>query len=323
MLETLAGIPLSQNTVIIAFLIDGLTNKDLFPNNLFKTEVIYYDDYTNIRTTIVDNSFELVSCRSLSGYAFEEIIKKNVELYVNGLCLKFPPGRVYDLKNSLINISLYCQNYADKNCLYDQDFKTKILDKKLSLHYLGLNVDIDEPLDVFNNQLESFQVIINPLLSTKAELFYQFTKVESDFGILSESLNEKTTISATSYTFNNVFNFKLNFEQKENRDSIKLFSLDVYVKNNRKTFRRFYYKIQNLFADLGGIINISLIFGKLLVYIYNKKSFEIDLLNGLFDVEDLTKLNILNFTSEIAQKIEKIDSLNEKGKNYGNKGDSN
>ena len=306
-IDKAAGIDLSQNTVILAFIIEGLTSKDLFPNNLFKMETTYYDDYTNIRTTIVDNTFELVSCRSLSGYIQEDIVKKNIELYVNGVCLKFPPGKKYDLKNSLINVSFYCFNSKDGNCLYDETFKTKVLDKTVSVFYLGLNVDIDQPENFFNNKLESFQMIINPLLSTKAELFYQFTKVESDLGIVSESLNEKTTISATSYTFNNVFNYKLNFSQKEYRETIKLFNLDVYFKNDRKTFRRFYYKLQNLFADLGGIINISLIFGKLLVYMYNKRSFELDLLNDLFSVEDVSKLNILNLNNNPIKKIEKIN----------------
>ena len=301
-LESLAGIPLSQNTVIIAFLVEGLTSKDIFPNNLFKMEVVYYDDFTNLRTTIVDNSFELVPCRNISGYTYENIVKKNVELYVNGICLKFPPGKQYDLKNSLINISFYCHSYSDTNCMYDETFKTKVLDKSVTLYYLGLNVDIDELENVFNNQLESFGVVLNPMLSTKADLFYEFTKVESDVGILSEILIETTTISANSYTFNNIFNYKLNSGLNKYRDTIKLFNLDVYVKNNRKTFRRIYYKLQNLFAELGGIINISLIIGKLIVYMYNKKSFESDLLNEVFNIEDIIKLKIPDYDRESFQK---------------------
>ena len=287
-IDQAAGIDLSQNTVILAFQMEGLTTKDLFPNNLFKMEVIYYDDYTNISTTIIDNTFELVSCRILSGYAFENLVKQNIELYVNGICLKFPPRKKYDLKNTLINISFYCLNYADTNCMFNQVFQDRILDKSVTFYYLGLNVDVDETDNVFNNKLESFQVIINPILSTKADLFYEFSKVESDLGIVYEFIKEKTTISAKSYTFNNIFNYKLN------KGQIKLFNLNVYFRNNRKIYRRIYYKLQNLFAELGGIINITLIIGKIILYLFNKKSFETDIINDIFSVKDVYKLNLVD-----------------------------
>jgi len=52
-----------------------------------------------------------------------------------------------------------------------------------------------------------------------------------------------------------------------------------------KKYERIYKKLQNVFADLGGLFNTLIIIGNILVAQLNKKKFYYDLINKTFYID--------------------------------------
>lgn len=62
-----------------------------------------------------------------------------------------------------------------------------------------------------------------------------------------------------------------------------------------KKYERLYKKLQNVFADLGGLLSSFILIGKILICEFNKKKFDYDLINYLFEKpvkEENDNLNI-------------------------------
>ncbi len=88
-----------------------------------------------------------------------------------------------------------------------------------------------------------------------------------------------------------------------------IFWLNIYVSDKVKYVTREYLKIQNIFANLGGIIQIVLIIFKLTFSPFLQKKMNLKIINELFDFDDFVKQEVSDNKVVRRIGISRIDSL--------------
>jgi len=106
-------------------------------------------------------------------------------------------------------------------------------------------------------------------------------------------------------------------QQLLDNSNSNIFCLSIYVSNQVKYMTREYIKLQSIFANLGGIIQVVLIFFKVLFYPYFQKKLNLKIINELFDFDDalisgindkkvLRRSNVIRIDSLIGTKIDRF-----------------
>jgi len=122
----------------------------------------------------------------------------------------------------------------------------------------------------FDNNLNILQII---------NFNYGVVKLIDDTGIIFSKTNQKYSLK------NNYQSIVSNYN-----DIGLIFKLEI--NSVMKEYERIYKKLQNVFADLGGLFNLLLLIGNLIVVHINKKKFDYDLINKIFFLDDeLENLN--------------------------------
>lgn len=128
--------------------------------------------------------------------------------------------------------------------------------------------------------VESFDWDKDYLILSSLYLNYGVIKLIDDSGII---------FSDESH----FFNFKResrSYINNYNPDKLNIFLIDFNTV--MKQYERNYKKLQNVFADLGGLFNSFILIGKIIVAQINKKKFDYDLINKIFFLEkENIKLN--------------------------------
>jgi len=88
-----------------------------------------------------------------------------------------------------------------------------------------------------------------------------------------------------------------------------IFWLSIYISNHVKYMTREYIKVQNIFANLGGIIQVVLIFFKIIFYPYFQKKLNLKIINELFDFDDALISGMTDTKVLKRSNIKRIDSL--------------
>lgn len=162
-------------------------------------------------------------------------------------------------------------------------------------------------LSLFSFEYSYLDYIIN-VNKQKYEMFRNFSNVFSNNFILETGDLKNTKIHnkmlrmdfgfIKSIEDSGIFFYepKIDFSVKKNYDS--LISFDEGIDNGlisvseisfnkiMKQYHRTYKKLQNVFADLGGIFSSLVLIGNILISQLNKKKFDYDLINNLFRIEN-------------------------------------
>jgi hypothetical protein len=119
---------------------------------------------------------------------------------------------------------------------------------------------------------------------------------------------------------------KLNNYDNDYAGKISLLTIDIYFNNKLQYVKRVYSKIQDVFANIAGIMNFLTVLGKIIVGFYSTFAFEEDLINSVFkrvnvdesnfkkDYNSSLKVNIIDNNNNenrgklATQKCEKIDT---------------
>jgi len=119
-------------------------------------------------------------------------------------------------------------------------------------------------------------------LQDTAVFDYKVAEVVNNRGFIFKELTRSTSIKKNyvyfsqdyfAFTKNNPFDF-----------------FRIEIAQIKKLYERNYKKLQNIFADLGGIFNCLIFIGTLLVCQFNKKKFDCDVINYLIRAESPKEL---------------------------------
>ena len=104
--------------------------------------------------------------------------------------------------------------------------------------------------------------------------YLKHIRIESDDGLLFTTNHTKNSFTLGEFTHNTVFE----------RDSSTFLSLSIELENTLQKYQRKYYKLQDLAAQSGGIINCCYMIAMIILKIYEKNSYFEYLINNFFEV---------------------------------------
>lgn len=198
-----------------------------------------------------------------------------------------------------------CKNSTSKNVICKSQ---ETIDAMLQTSYFGY-YSTDYLIDSRNFKEPGAKIGRDYFMTTNANIRKGCVKYLSTHQLVSDEgwiFNDEKMNSFTVYS-----NDKENFELKTYKegDQKTLFNMIVRKMNNEKVYIRKYKKIQNVFADMGGFMNILFMTLYLLTIPMNSKMYYQTLANKLFNFEkdDPPSENIENFKN--AKTI--LDDMNE------------
>jgi len=114
--------------------------------------------------------------------------------------------------------------------------------------------------------------------------------LQDDKGWVFGDVQPTSTLTFDSRTFEN--DFKSDQDYIDNITSSRLYTFAIYIKKNQDLYYRSYMKIQDLLAQVGGVLKFIMFAFGLLCNYYNKIIREKLLINELFDWEEnVSKIN--------------------------------
>ena len=235
------------------------------------------------------NTIESSDCSNFKDF---DISKNNNLTFPERMsCLNFNNmelGGFWDTnKLSLFNIDISkCSNRP--KCKNDTEI-TNFLSNPIifTIYTTQIYTDLNEKNQILKVNLKLFDIEIDFKVHKIKNIFYKNAKITTDMGIL--------TSMSTNYSLLGIDYDKDDFKIIDNNSSDRtLFEANFYLGVGTEIYDVKYLKIQQVFANLGGIIGfINLIFCNVAL-VFNTHDKNIKLINKLFDFNSLRCENYLS-----------------------------
>jgi hypothetical protein len=173
--------------------------------------------------------------------------------------------------------------YDIRNCKSPEEIKNK---KGFSINFFvgGYKIDPTKYQDPLKPYVHKIQSYIDPFLSKTITLYYEtYTIINDSNWVFNDLIEIDRKIGFTNYISD--------YDTIENGQ----LTVNLEITGRKKTIMRTYIKIQNIFANLGGLIqSISLIFG-IIIYLFQQKMINKKIISKLFEInEDSNDENEIN-----------------------------
>jgi len=325
-----------QDSPIALFLLDAMGKELNQPDRYFNFLVKFWNveilnnNYQNTtdykkwftpKTTIID--LPLKNCSDLNLSKFKTYYENLPKFYPSAVCIdlrnlnytlfgKYGGNDGYSSLNIHIRRCLNSTAENKTNCFPEDE-----IDKKLSQIYLNL-ITIENDINSNNYQNPILEYTKNDPLLISSTIFKTFFK----------------EVNLVRFNSNNGFIFDTTEKFETYRtDKIKE-SVDLRGKNTLypgtfsqvnirssgkiELFNRSYFKLQESFALIGGIIHVILLLGKMFVYIYSQNAMSNYLFLNLFEYDEIKK--IFNKERIIKSKLilNQVGTFNLSDKNLNN-----
>lgn len=180
-----------------------------------------------------------------------------------------------------IIIQVYCgeKQKNGKNCFNDNEYHKRFYGKNFNLFYSNSLINMDNKTHPFFITLLKDYMFLNPLLGKFIDVLYYNIKLENDFGIIFESLSVENSIKIDTIQHNYMLN---NYPEDYSKNDINLISVTISFTEHAEKYRRVYYKLQNVFAEVTGILKLILFLGRIVVERFSIKFFYTDMINDYF-----------------------------------------
>ena len=194
-------------------------------------------------------------------------------------------------KNILINFSPCVNTSANENqCKSNEIIKTYLDSSNFAIYFTNEAIDpnnFQKPITSFGKQL--YTPISSSTLTYIEMLFGHFNFI-TDKGLLFEDLD--TLVSANYLSNRQVLSFSSNI----------ILQIDIKLDKIKTIYSRKYDKIQNVLANIGGIIKALMILSNLVVLPFIRLHFRLNLANTIF------KFKTDNNSNTLIRKIKKDKS---------------
>ena len=191
------------------------------------------------------------------------------------------------------------------NCLahdkvIDYLLKNDIYMNIYTVKYFSDLSDYDNPLKL---QLTNVFSLIDPLIGKSFQLLYKNANISYDMGILMDK-TQNYSVFGLDYFFSDSYTIYPPMTHPSEKSILIFFQL--FITNNVETFIVNYIKIQEIFANIGGIFNSIFLFFTVITSIFNIHERDMKIVNHLFDFSDFVDNNYLNkiIKEEDKSKIE-------------------
>ena len=188
-------------------------------------------------------------------------------------------------------------SFEGKKCGTNEEVE-KLLSTRLYISTISHSVLINpsnysHPLDV--DYIVRYQEL-DGLMAKTMRMYYKEVKVETDYGWLLKDYSSESELGLHYYEVDGAHFSQTSGDKFPNT----LYWLFLYFNKNLDMYHRQYTKIQDLAAQVGGILKILYIAGQFLISIYSTISFEFDLINLFFSESDKDEIskNLSKSTNE-------------------------
>ena len=200
-----------------------------------------------------------------------------------------------------------CDN-STGNCASEEEINNFLHSADLSLYFSDNLVSTRNYKYPFTKILKEQTLKVSESYKVSLIQYLKHIRIESDDGVLFTTNHTKNSFTLGEFTHNTVFE----------RDSSTFLSLSVELDNTLQKYQRKYYKLQDLAAQSGGIINCCYMIAMIILKIYEKNSYFEYLINNFFEVrlEEFQKTIKIQSYKKNSHHINKSSS--EKIKNFNN-----
>ncbi len=138
------------------------------------------------------------------------------------------------------------------------------------------------------------------MIMKNIEFYYKTINILTDVGLILPDI-----VNTTDVLFDN----KMYTKQLHVTDpGMPYMQVDILVTNKNVYVKRTYDKLQNVFANLGGVIKSLMLIGQILVFIFNRKVMEFDMVNSFYDFsnyndDDVPKEKIVNTNNKLSKNF--------------------
>lgn len=147
---------------------------------------------------------------------------------------------------------------------------------------------------------------LSNLFYINQHMYFKNIEVKTDAGFLFESFN-----------YNNFFVFDVDSTYYSSRSaSFKFIDVFMFIKKNTLVYHRSYLKIQELAANIGGLLKFLCITSSIFLYPISNKAIKIDLMNEMFeftksphDSSGLNNISLCNLEPSLNNKENKSNSI--------------
>ena len=242
--------------------------------SLFKT-VVNESGIYNLKTNI-----NLVSCdKALSN-------SKNKDLYTDlnlkgYYCISNEQNEEPYLKEhwgnndfSMIQIKFVDCDNKTGNCASEEETSKFLHSADLSFYMIDNLVSTKNYKNPFSKVLKEQTFKVSDSYKVSVIQYLRHIRIESDDGLLFTTNHYKSSFVLGEFTHDIVFE----------RDSSTFLTLSIELDNTFQKYQRKYYKLQDLAAQVGGIVNVCFVIASLILKIYEKNSYFEYLINNFFEI---------------------------------------
>ena len=198
-----------------------------------------------------------------------------------------------------------CDN-STGNCATEEEVYDFLHSADLSFYIVDNLVSTKNYKEPFKRKLKEQSLKVSEQYKVSLIQYIKHLRIENDDNIVLRSNHSMNSFTLGDFVSNTVFD----------RDSDTFLSLSIQLDNTIEKFQRKYYKIQDVAAQVGGIINASYMVISFILKLYEKNSYFEFMLNNFFEVrldEFQKQIKLKSYNKGHIQSHRKTSSL-ESGK---------
>lgn len=224
---------------------------------------------------ITQNEIELVPCTGYWNFN-NSYTEEQLSQFLCGKNFDYDLGGYWT--EDFLNLLVYEIHFCDSNikeCMPKDYMKSFVKGKYLNLYFMDQIVDptnFDNPIKLFSRNI---YMLLDSLLYKEMELFFRTIEIDSDIGFFIE---EKSFITSFQYD-----RFTVDSKSLDDEENPLLASIWVYSTSKKITYKRSYIKVQDIAANVGGIVKFMMLAAYLLLYLPSMKAIKIRIMNEIFD----------------------------------------
>lgn len=273
---------LNNNTAFIGMLVENEDVgkvEDLYKILSFTLTHYLYKKNMNLSNDeiweIESNEINLVPCTGYWNYN-NSYTEEQLSQFLCGENFDYSLGGYWteDFLNLLVYEIHFCDS-SKRECLPLEDMKSFVKGKYLNLYFMDQIVDptnFNSPIKFFSRNI---YMLLDSLLYKEMELFFRTIEIDSDVGFFIEDKNYLTSFQYDRYTVDS--------KSLDDGENPMLASIWVYSSSKKITYKRSYIKVQDIAANVGGIVKFMMLSAYLLLYLPSMKAIKVRIMNEIFD----------------------------------------
>jgi hypothetical protein len=298
---------LDKYTYPISIVMQGMEDNVPYFNEKYFSYSINLMIVNNTDSTIKTVPYEIEKCNydHFPYLSQEQIDKAGIPRYY---CIKDQNITLYgywdETINAYLNIRLsYC---IGDNCAPEEEIRNWFKNNRQmytwNVYVQNSLVDSQNYETPITNYILNKYKLVNDGSHKLYELYLQKINVITDRGAVFE---DHQTVSTYSYEYAELDTGPMGADKS-------LFDMNIYSSNNLVNFKRKYIKIQNIFANIGGLMQALLISAKIMTYYFSKIHKNTKLVNNILEFEnsyheELTPHVILKRISIVNREKSKLE----------------